>query len=299
VQPGVVQPGAVQPGAVKPGAVKTRPAPKKAAPAPRVINPGDKVCGQCGEGNDPNRKFCRRCGASLTEAVVFTLPWYKTWWRRITTRKQHAAGDRPKTRRRLIGGHGGGLLWTWGKRIALVAIVVVVVLTFVGPVSRHWKHWWNSRYHSVVSTVHYKYVQFHPTDATATSSLPGHPASNLIDGDNNTSWIANNQSVGQYTVLRFASTENVAKIGFLSGVQNQQSIPFVSFPRPEKVLVTYDGTKPTTQTITLKDTQSFQTFTAKSKDSTGVTVKVESVYPATNSTNQGVALTQIELFSKS
>jgi hypothetical protein len=289
----------VQPGAVKPGAVKARPTPKKPPPPPRVINPGDKICGQCGEGNDPARKFCRRCGGSLTEAVVFTLPWYKRFWRRLTSRKQHVAGDRPKQRRRLIGGHGGGAIWMWTKRILLVAVVVVVVLTFVGPLSKHWKHWWSSRYHSVVSTVHPHYSQFHPVGATATSALPGHPASNLIDGFNNTSWIANNKSVGQFVVLRFPSLENVAKIGFLSGAQDQGANTYLTYPRPKKVLIYYDGRSPTSQTITLKDTQSFQTFTASSKNSTGVTVTVESVYQPTNSNNTAVAMTEIELFSKS
>jgi hypothetical protein len=288
---------AVQPGAVKPGAVKTRPAPKKPAPSGRTINPGDKVCGQCGEGNDPARKFCRRCGASLSEAVVFTLPWYKRSWNRLTTRKQRVAGDRPKTRRRLIGGHGGGAIWYWFKRIAIVAVVVVVILTFVGPVSKHWKHWWSSRYHSVVSTVHPTFTPIHPAGATASSSLPGHPPSNLIDEGSNTSWIANNRGAGQVVVLRFASLENVGKIGFLSGAQDQGTTSYVTFPRPKAVSIRFDGTS-TTENITLKDTPSFQTYTTKAKNATGMTITVDSVYPATNTSNQGVAITEIELFSK-
>ena len=64
----------------------------------RVAQPGDRVCGNCGEANDPGRKFCRRCGTSLVEAKVVaaaSLPWWKRIFRRQPKQpKTMAAGER-------------------------------------------------------------------------------------------------------------------------------------------------------------------------------------------------------------
>ncbi len=75
--------GPVAPSAQLPGAAEAkRFAPKPSAPhAPP--KPGDLVCGSCGAGNDPARKFCRQCGASLVAAVVEPrLPWWKRFFGR-------------------------------------------------------------------------------------------------------------------------------------------------------------------------------------------------------------------------
>ena len=54
-------------------AVRTRVAPKPTvAPPSKELSAGDLICGQCGEGNEPVRKFCRRCGNSLATAEVAT-----------------------------------------------------------------------------------------------------------------------------------------------------------------------------------------------------------------------------------
>ncbi len=69
----VAKPDALQPPDVRPSVTPRAPEaqrpqtplprPKVAKQAPsRKINPGDLVCGVCGEGNDPERNYCRRCG---------------------------------------------------------------------------------------------------------------------------------------------------------------------------------------------------------------------------------------------
>ena len=50
---------------------------------PTRRHPGDLICGQCGEGNDPVRHFCRRCGNSLDEAIAVRLPWYRRFFHRL------------------------------------------------------------------------------------------------------------------------------------------------------------------------------------------------------------------------
>jgi hypothetical protein len=58
-----------------PSAQASTPAPAakpQELPQPRRLQPGDLVCPECGEGNDPNRKFCARCGTELTNAKPLT-----------------------------------------------------------------------------------------------------------------------------------------------------------------------------------------------------------------------------------
>lgn len=61
-----------------------------------AFKPGDRICPSCGTGNDPARKFCRKCGSSLELAVVAVqprVPWYRKLFRRSDTVFQ--AGVRP------------------------------------------------------------------------------------------------------------------------------------------------------------------------------------------------------------
>ncbi len=309
VQPGATQPGAMQPEAVKPTAVKARPAPRAKAAPGRVVNPGDLVCGQCGEGNDPGRKFCRRCGASLQRASVFALPWYQRWWRRLTTRKTRAAGDRPRNRRRAIGGSGPGWLTSGFLKVLGVAIVLGVLLTIMGPWRDNLRHDVSHDYHRIFNDVHPKYNPVHPFAATATSAARLHPAANAIDGAVNTSWQTNTapkakpgskaktstDGVGQSLSIRLAAAGNLDEIGFLNGDQDTSS-SYLTQPRPKKVHVTAVGAHPYSKDLTLKDSATFQTFTIKATDASSLTITIDSVYPSDQGTDAAIA--EVELFVK-
>jgi hypothetical protein len=293
--PGAVTPAAVQPQAVKPAATKSRPAAKKAA-STRTINPGDKICGQCGEGNDPARKFCRRCGASIVEAAVFKLPWYKAFWRRLTTRKHKQAGARPKMRRRAFGG-GGGFVFKWVFRLLILAIVVLVVLTFVGPWHKTLKAHAKRYYHDVVDVVHPTYTPYFAHDAEATTSAPGHPALNLVDGAKNTSWQSNNTVKGQKITIHFPGNAKIAKVGFDVGDQDTPSL-YQTEPRPQTLLLDFGGLTHQFKTVHLRDVAGFQTFTITARPYDVITITINSVYPATGS-GQNISIAQIEFFTKS
>jgi hypothetical protein len=264
----------------------------------RVINPGDLICGQCGEGNDPARKFCRRCGASLVKAEVFTAPWYRQLWLRLTTRKTRQAGERPKVRRRMIGGAGPGWLTSWVTKLILIAVVALVVLTFIGPWHHSLRHTANRWYHDVVGAVHPTYNAVSLVSATATSSAPGHPADLAIDGKSNTSWQSAGvgSGVGQALAIKIDGPINVDKVGFLNG---DDDVPgaFLSQPRPETVKLAFAGQHPFTKTITLKNTASFQTHSVSAKGSVALTITIMSVYPSSQG-GKNVAITEVELFSK-
>jgi hypothetical protein len=120
---------APQPEARKPERSSVAPRPKPKAAAPREVErpkPGELICGSCGTGNDPQRKFCRRCGSSLVEATVEPTPepkrapWYKRIFRRGNAPAAYEAGARPdhigRRRRR-----PGCLL------IVVITLIIVIV----------------------------------------------------------------------------------------------------------------------------------------------------------------------------
>src|SRR5207253_3952135 len=94
---------------------------------PSRRQPGDLICGQCGEGNDPARHFCRRCGNSLDEAIAVRLPWYRRFFNRLFGVRTREAGWRP----RRVGPPNvmGGVMRI--VRIAIVAMLAVGILGFL------------------------------------------------------------------------------------------------------------------------------------------------------------------------
>jgi hypothetical protein len=212
-------------------------------------------------------------------------------------RRQHAAGERPRTRRRAIGGSGPGWLTSWVTRVLTLAITAVVVLSFVGP----WHTSLHSResryYHDIANTIHPTYNPVHPVSATASSSAAGHPASNLIDGAINTSWQSDATSTSQTITLQLPAPSDIAKIGFLNG---DQDLPqdFVTEPRPQQLSIVFNGPKAMSKTITLSDTPNFQSFSISTKSTTSITISILSVYPATG-TGKNVSIAEIELFTQS
>jgi hypothetical protein len=304
--------GAVVPEAVKPQAPGRRPPAKKAAEA-RVINPGDKICSQCGEGNDPIRKFCRRCGASLIEAQIFTLPWYRRLFRRLFGGKQHQAGARPKRRRR--SGSALGWLTGWVARLILLAIIVVVALSFIGPWHKHMyskeKQWYNDALFFIHPTFTEVFAVCPPAQpgncpaakggvpVTASSSAPQHGPTNLIDNAINTSWQSNGTLTGQSVTFYFAGPTDFAKIGFDNGDLDSNT-SFLTEARAHVVKLVFFNQKLktiSTKTIDLKDVSTFQTYTVAPKGATGVTVEIESVY-ASSGAGKNVAIAQVEFYTK-
>jgi zinc-ribbon domain len=65
---------------------------------PAAVEPGGAMCPQCGTGNPPGRRFCRRCGAALTgaasgelEPALARAP-RPSWWQRLKARFRRGGG---------------------------------------------------------------------------------------------------------------------------------------------------------------------------------------------------------------
>lgn len=287
-------PPARHPEAVPPQAVAQRPKIRVAPPA-EDLQVGDLICGQCGAGNAPSRRFCRKCAASLEDAIVFHQSRWQRFLQRRRDRKIRPAGSRPGVSR-----HGvkrPGWLTSWVTKVVMAAVVLFAIAASVGPFSktiRSHVSWWS---HDVRTFFHPTYTPVHPVSASASSISFGHQASLAIDGSTNTSWETNdgNNGIGQSITVTFSKPVNLAEIGVLNGDQNG-SQTYLSEARPQLVHLAFNGSPATSQDLTFADVSSFQTFGISSHHTTSVVLTIVSSYPSPVGHNAAIA--ELEFFTK-
>ena len=301
----------LQPGAQLPGSEKTRPAPKRSAA--RDLNPGDLVCGQCGTGNPPSRKFCRRCGTTLAEAVVAKLGFFARLRRKFSRKpKTFEAGHRPKAG---SAGAGAGLATktrvAWfrlnAKLLRVGAMLGVVAMLGFGvePIRQKLRlpNFRQTVMNKVREFANPVYDPVRASSASATSSSPDHAAGLLIDNGNNTFWSAApspNGAVGSKVTVKFNKPFDLGKMLMTSGVSGstEPGTGFVSQPRPSEIRVTLNGDPENAKTVAVKDVDQPQTLDVKGKQVSTVEFVVTAVYPAAEGKGKGVAITEMEFFEK-
>jgi len=277
------------------------------------LNTGDLVCGQCGTGNPPTRKFCRSCGTVLTEAMTVKVGWWARLKRKLRrSPKSFNAGDR---RARTDSGRGATGRRGKGARNAFfrvnttllrigAALGVLALLGFGVEPIRAKLHLPNvrqpamDRARELFTPV---YDQVRGTVASGTGAV-GHGADQLIDGGNNTWWSApDGEGAGDRgtVTISFAKPTDLAKMLITSGVPSgQQGATFVSHPRPSELRVTVNGDTQSARTLSLKDKETPQTLKLVAKQVQRLEVKVLQVYPASPISRAGVAITEVEFFNK-
>nr|MDP8970979.1 hypothetical protein [Actinomycetota bacterium] len=294
-------------GAQQPTAQRRKVEPKTLQPPTRTIQPGDLVCGSCGEGNAPSRNFCRRCGHPLADATVARIP----WWRRIFRRRKRVlpAGTRPGRTDRAAGGAGesrGRVAWRGvrkvGRRVLSLVVAAAALLALVGafvPAARPWRAAVMDRVEAVYGVgrrlISPRYVNVHPVQATASSHLPSREPGLAIDRIKDFSWAegAPGDGVGERLIVTFAEPVDIYRVGFYSG-SSQEPEAFTAQPRPKDLhLVFSDGSS---ADVTLNDTWDFQPFEAGGKQVTEVVIRIDSVYgPAPDG---ACAIREVEFFTK-
>ena len=284
------EPVSRRPTSVAPAIARPRTAPRTLE-APTRHKAGDLICGQCGEGNEPTRHFCRRCGQTLDEAIAVQLPWYRRFLNRLFGVRTREAGWRPH---RVGPPNVLGAFWRL-VRLALLAIVAIAVLAFLLIPSFH--SLVVSRVTTAVTSVrkivHPNYDPIHPTGAGATSSLAGHLPGLAMDGYVNTYWAASAADRTPDLRLSFAAPTDLAEIGFTSGAAGSAPADqFLAQPRPHDVhLVFSDGT---TQQVTLADQPKAQFFPLTAKQVTFVEIHILSVWPTAGPAPSSVAIAEVE-----
>jgi hypothetical protein len=293
--PPVEQPASRQPIAVRPGPEHARPAARPGPAETPPANPGDLICGNCRIGNDPTRRFCRRCGQSLAEAVVAVapkVPWYRRIFRRRRTTA--AAGERPKSMR--TDGRGGRRGFSVG-RLLTVVIQVVVVAALVGAVVGYavvpdWRDGVNSFISSIRQTIAPNLVPVHTAGQATGPGIKGHPAQLAFDGFSNTYWAAPVTGGATPTIsASFSPSTDVAKVLITSG-----AVPdFEGSPRPHDItveLLDASGAVVASRDLELKDVKDPQSFDVSAKGAATFRLTVKSVYASSGGTN--VAITEVE-----
>jgi hypothetical protein len=294
-----------QPAARLPTSVTTAPRPRPVANVERrVAQPGDRICGNCGEPNDPTRKFCRRCGNSLVEARIVAekpLP----WWRRIFRRtprspQQYAAGERlgsmqpgaPK---------GAGVRGLLGRLFKLRSMVqlglgLVVAIGIFGYVGIPSFHGYVDQALSggvpgiidkITGIISPKLTIERPVKVTASSEVNGHAADKMFDTFTNTDW----QGTGDAPTITVTFKDKINLGAVILHLGNSDK--FVDLRRPAKLELDFpDGT---TATISPQDVHDSQTFDLGASGVDTVTIRIL----ATNGPSGApVSISEIEFFRK-
>jgi hypothetical protein len=291
------QPASRQPVAPRPGPERARQGARQQVETP-AANPGDLVCGNCRIGNDPTRRFCRRCGQSLAEAVVAParrLPWYRRIFRRRKT--VVAAGERPRTMR--TDGQGARTGMSPGRLLRMV-VQVVVIAAVVGAVVGYavvpdWRDGVNSAISSVRQIVAPNLVTVRTSGQASGPASKGHPAQAAFDGFSNTYWAAPAAAGAMPTIsASFDPPTDVAKILVTSG-----AVPdYQGNLRPHDITVQFldaAGAIVAAKDLELKDTHDPQSFDVSAKAATAFRLVVRSVYASSGGTN--VAITEVEFLA--
>jgi len=289
------EPMSRRPTSVAPAIARPRPAPRTME-APTRRHPGDLICGQCGEGNDPTRHFCRRCGNSLDEALAVRLPWYRRFLNRLFGVRTREAGWRPN---RVGPPNVLGVVWRV-VRLVIGAIIVVGLLAFLLVPSFH-----NAVVDRVSKTftslrvaLRPNYDPVYPLGASATTATAGHAPTLAIDRFSNTYWAASARDRAPVLVLRFSGPQDLAEIGFRSGASGTAPADaFLSQPRPHTIHLVFSNGYATDLTLQDQDATQPQ-FVAladgKAKQVTFVEIHIQSVYAPAGASPSAVAVTEVE-----
>lgn len=274
---------------------------KKVAPArrppSRKLQPGDLICGECGEGNNETRKFCSRCGHTLATAQQVK----RAWWRRLIPKggaKVRKSGERPNT----AGSRGGSKFGMWVKSTFRVVRRVVAVILLVGGllygVFAPFRAFVNERVLAVKAgaerIIFPEYTPVLPTGIDAPIGLPDHPGAMASDGFSNTYWAAPMSDGGAEPVL-VLSFDSSADIGRVI-IRNGASDTFQARHRAKRLHLVFSTGK--TSDLDLIDAPDPQQLDVENGEgATSVEIHVVDIFRAVKGTE--VALTEIELFNES
>lgn len=272
--------------------VRTVAAPRR-RPPPRQLMLGDLICGNCGTSNSPTRKFCSRCGASLAQAEVVTIP----WWRRSISR--------PRARLRIPARPmRGGLKTRVGatprSKARIVARVVMAVLLIGGILYSTvipFRGWVNHQYRSTKSfiarSIGPQYTPAPPIkdDFLCSAAAPDHSCDKAIDGLGNTYWLAPASDPQPVLVLRFDHPVDLAK----AIIRNGASDHFQANHRARRLHLVFSTGK--TSDIDLVDSPDPNLYDINNgQDATSVEIHIVELFPSP--TGNGVAISEIRLFEK-
>lgn len=261
------QPG--HPAPVQPGVAAPRPTRRPERDTDQPLQPGDVICGQCGAGNKPTRKFCRRCGHDLTDAPVAKIP----WWRRLFARRPKTgpeAGTRPRMRR-------GGRPRRSPRQLLTLLTVVAIVLGG-GYFARGYVR---GAADIVIDRV--KGTEpVNPTGLEASSSQPGHGPGRARDGKIDRYWApaSGGAGKGEHLVATFDEPFRLVYVVVTPGVHGKDEEAYLDSFRPKeiRVVITSEDGSTRVKTIELNDGVGADQFNVTGSNVTKVKLEIMSSY---------------------
>ncbi len=269
----------------------------KTAPS-RRLQTGDAICGNCGEGNAPNRKFCSRCGDSLVEAT-YVRP---RWWHKFRVRrgprtvklgKEGGKGAKGShlTAPRFDLKHMFVQIYRKGRIVVAVAVIAGgAVYAAYPPFRDEVNSIFTSGKTKLTGIVDQKYVPIHPVKCSASAQVAGHHAALVCDGFFNNYWLAPwKASPAPTLVMTFEHPVTITRLILYNGAFGN----YVADGRPSSLELIFSNKE--SFTITPQDTPKPQTFVIKhALLIKSIEFRVTSTYQGTKGSN--VAVSQIELF---
>ncbi|MFF4934830.1 hypothetical protein ACFY2H_39140 [Streptomyces griseofuscus] len=265
------------------------------------LRPGDRICGDCGQGNSSSRRFCARCGGNLDEAQV--VP--RRWWHRLRRRRGPrevaltATGPGGRTEQQRIEQPGERRRrWFARMRIAgsgVMALTAVVYASYP-PFRGYMDHETKAVRDKAIGIVRSQYDPVRPVKVTSATSIKDHAAESAADQFLNTYWAATFHEGAEATrkpcslTFDFGRVVSLNQVIITSGALDK----FTAHGRPRMVSLSFGNGK--SMDLTLEDTAKAQTFAlhgALAVRSVKMTVAEE--YPAED--NKDVAVSEVEFFS--
>jgi hypothetical protein len=271
------QPRAQQPGTPAP---KTR---RRPVAPPEPFDPGDLICGTCGIGNKPARKFCRRCGTDLAEAEVARVPWWRRLFRK-RRRRVRKAGSRPKmaTARRFP-----------AKLIALVGLLSVLgVGTYLlRGYAVDGADLVRDRVQGVERVV--------PERMTASSAQKGHGAGLAMDGTPNKYWAPAEagDGRGEYVETGFEDPVRLVYVLITPGVSSSEEEAYLRQGRPAelRVLVTHEDGTQEIKTVELEDQRGAVQVAIRESDVSRIRFEIRRAFSGTDADSR-TTIAEIEFW---
>jgi hypothetical protein len=205
-------------------------------------------------GNDPQRRFCRRCGASLEQAVVavpMRVPWYRRLFRRGSP-ERYQAGERPRSMAER--GRPGRPVLAYVVTFGLMALVLGANGSYVAVPDVH---------DQVDRTVADLKRQLMPE----LSDVHPSASNDAVDDDKGSWWTGDGDDPGM--TLRFSPVVDLGGLVVHGGAADDE---FLRFRRPLRLrLVAGDQS----MTVDLADTSDPQTMRIDLRDVSRLRVTVE------------------------
>jgi hypothetical protein len=257
----------------------------------RELQPGDLVCGDCGEGNLSTRRFCSRCGNELADAEVVRAP----WWRRILPKRKPrlARAAEPETGMAKTGErrqHKKSVFPFLRKAVAVVLLVFGLAYAAVPALRDATNARVAAGRQGIEKLIFGTYTPVRAVKATAAASDKLHPADLAVDGHWNTYW-ATPVSGPRRITLTFQDPVDLRKALIRGGIPGNLR----GSQRPRTLHLVYPTGKG--QDLKMADVTDPQEFELNSGGKVkSVEIYVQDTYA--NVETKEVAISEVELYIK-